>query len=228
MSICKNRAMIHGMNPTQTLPESYRHCYTLDSSQHKVLQVILACVGLGAFFLGWQILNFASPALMNLLKLGRDRSQLVLFAATIVVMILLHEAIHALALWFFTRSFPSFGITRMGSVYVNASNWYLPRIPALVMALSPLLALSTIGAVLSGFASGLWLKMLLWAILLNMIGAINDLAVAVWVFFQPATVLIKNSGLALSIYRIPDDQNQKTDIRAGIRGFMEHYLIKLP
>lgn len=104
--------MIKDMDPTQTLPPSYTHCYTLDSSQHKVLQVILACIGLGAFFLGWRILNFVSPVLMNLLKLGRDRSQLILFAAAIVVMILLHEAIHALALWAFTRSVPSFGVTR--------------------------------------------------------------------------------------------------------------------
>lgn len=219
--------MISNMNPTQILPESYRHCYTLDSSQHKIAQALLMCVGLGAFFLGWQLLGSISPALMTLLKLGRDRLQLVLFLMTIIIMILLHEAIHALALWFFTRSFPSFGVTHMGSVYVDASNWYLPRTPMFLMLVAPLLVLSMLGILLLCLASpGIFFKMLIWAILLNAIGAVNDLAVAAWVFFQPATVLIKNSGLALSIYRIPDDQSQKTDIKARIRGFMERRLIK--
>jgi hypothetical protein len=216
------------MKPTQVLPESYLHCYTLDSKRHKVAQGILILLGFGGLLLGWQVIKFVSPESINALKLGRDPFHLVMFLVTIIIMILLHESVHGLVLWGFTKNFPPFGINFMGSVYVNASGWYLPRNHMLIMLLSPFLLLSITGIIFLSFTSGEFFRMMLWAVLLNAAGAINDLAVAGWLFFQPDTTLIENSGQALSIYRTNDGQSKQFGTKEKVRVFMERYLIKLP
>ena len=216
------------MKPTQTLPESYLHCYTLDSNQHKILQGMLILVGFVGFLLGWQGIKFLSPDSIGILKLERDSFHLFIFFATIIIMIVLHESVHGLVLWKFTKKFPPFGINFMGSIYVNASGWYLPRLHMLVMSLSPFLLLSMVGIIFLSFTSGEFFRMMLWAVLLNAVGSINDLAVAGWLFFQPDTALIENSGQALAIYRASDEQSKRLGAKEKVRVFMERYLAKLP
>jgi hypothetical protein len=215
------------MKPIQVLPESYSHCYTLDSRQHKIAQGIILVIGVGAFFLCLQAIRFLFPALADVLKIGRSPFDLIGFFTAVVTFIVLHECIHGLALWFFTGEWPAFGINAI-SVYVNASRWYLPRLPMLAMSLAPFCSLSILGIFLLSVTSGGLFRMILWAVLLNAIGSVNDLAVAAWVFLQPDTVLMKNSGLALSIYRTSDEQAQRLGVKENMRGFIERHLVKLP
>jgi hypothetical protein len=215
------------MKPTKVLPDDYLLCYTLDSSQHKIAQGILFVLGAGAFLLCLQIIRIEFPGLKEILRIGKAPHDLIEFFITIVTFILLHENIHGLVLWFFTKEWPAFGINTIG-VYVNASEWYLPRNPMIIMSLSPLCLLSIIGILIFSIAPGGLLRMTLWATLLNAAGSVNDLAVATWIFFQPGTVMIKNSGRALSIYKKRNDQVHKHGIIESVRIFMEQYLIKLP
>lgn len=216
------------MKPIQILPESYYHCYTLDSKQHKVVQGMLILIGFAGFLLCWQAIKFASPDSIDALKLERGPFHLFIFLETIIIMIVLHESVHGLVLWGFTKKFPPVGINFMGSVYVNASGWYLSRLHMLIMSLSPFLLLSVIGIIFLSFTSGEFFRMMLWAVLLNAVGSINDLAVAGWLFFQPDTALIENSGQALAIYRASDEQSKRLGAKEKVRVFMERYLMKLP
>jgi hypothetical protein len=216
------------MKPTQILPESYLHCYTLDSRQHKAAQVTLILVGFVGFFFCWQAIKFVSPDSIDALKLEKDPFHLFIFLVTIIIMIVLHESMHGLVLWKFTKKFPPFGMNFMGSIYVNASGWYLPRLHMLIMSLSPFLLLSMIGIMFLSFASGEFFRMTLWVVLLNAVGSINDLAVAGWLFFQPDTALIENSGQALAIYRASNEQPKKSGAKEKMRAIMERYLVKLP
>jgi hypothetical protein len=215
------------MRPTQVLPEPYSHCYTLDSKQHKITQGVLILLGAGVFLLGWQVLKFIAPESLDAMKIKRGSFHLIIFLATILTMIVLHEGVHGLVLWVFTRKLPSFGIDFMGSIYVNASGWYLPCSQMLIMSLSPFLLLSLVGVILLRFTSGEFFQMTLWAMLLNAAGAINDLAVAGWLFFQPGTALIENNGQALAIYRI-NTAPHKIGAKEKIRVLVERYLVKLP
>ena len=216
------------MKPTQILPEAYLRCYTLDSRRHKIAQGILILAGFMGFLLCWQAIKFAAPASMNGLKLGRDPFHLFIFFTTIIIMIVLHESVHGLVLWGFTKKFPPISINFTGSVYVNASGWYLPRLHMMIMSLAPFLLLSMIGITSLCFTSGEFFRMTLWAVLLNAVGSINDLAVAGWLFFQPDTALIENSGQALTIYRASDEQTIRTGAKEKMRVFLERYLAKLP
>jgi hypothetical protein len=216
------------MKPIQILPESYNHCYTLDSKQHKIAQGLLILVGFVGFILCWQIIKFASPDAMEALKLERDPFHLFIFFATIIIMIVLHESMHALVLWGFTKKVPPVGINLMGSVYVNASGWYLPRLYMLIMSLAPFLLLTFIGLILLTFTSGEFFRMTLWVVILNAVGSVNDLAVAGWLLFQPDTALIENSGQALAIYRVRDEPSKRPGAKEKMRVYMERYLMKLP
>jgi hypothetical protein len=215
------------MKPTKVLPEDYLHCYTLDSSQHKIAQGILFVLGAGAFLLCLQIIRIEFPGLKDVLRIGKAPHDLIEFFITIVIFILLHENIHGLVLWLFTKEWPAFGINTIG-IYVNDSEWYLPRNAMIIVSLSPLCLLSITGILIFSIAPGGLLRMTLWATLLNAVGSVNDLAVATWIFFQPDTVMVKNSGRALSIYRIGDERAHRRGIIESVRIFMEQYLIKFP
>jgi hypothetical protein len=214
------------MKPTQTLPETYLRCYTLDSRQHKAAQVLLIFLALAGFLLCWQVIKLVSPASINSLKLGKDH--LFTFFAAVIIMIVLHECIHGLTLWISTRKFPPFGISLTGSVYVNAAGWFLPRLHMLIMLLSPFLLLSMIGIIFLSFSSGEFFRTTLWIVILNAAGSINDLAVAGWLFFQPDTALIENTGQALTIYRQGEEQSARLGAKEKIREFMERYVAKIP
>jgi hypothetical protein len=215
------------MKPIQILPESYHHCYTLDFKQHKVAQGILILVGFVGFFVCWQVIKFVSPNSMDALKLQRDPLHLLIFFATIVMMIVLHESAHGLVIWGFTKKFPPIGVNLMGSVYVNASGWYLSRLQMLIMSLAPFLLLTFIGLIFLTFTSGEFFRMTLWFVILNAVGSVNDLAVAGWLFFQPETALIENSGLTMAIYRANDEQSKQPGTKEKVRALLERYLLKL-
>lgn len=98
------------------------------------------------------------------------------FGGTLV----LHEAVHGLMLWVFTRSRPVFGF-KGWYVYTDAPGWYLSRGPMLAALAAPLVLLPVLGAPVVAFApAGLSLFVLfgLWG---NAMAAIGDVYLMVFV-----------------------------------------------
>jgi hypothetical protein len=212
------------MKPMRTLPENYIHRYTLESGQHKILQGVLAIVGTSVFLIFWQTIQYFFPDFVGALRIGNTLSERIVGAGRILlgifIIVILHEDIHGLTMQLFTGTWPPLKV-KLFYAYVDASNWYLPQYIAMTMSLAPVVLLSAFGILLLCFASPPVLQMIFWGALFNVAGSINDVAVALWLSLQPDTVLVKNSGSALSIYRASDRQALEMGAKKRLRVLLE-------
>lgn len=122
-------------------------------------------------------------------------------AIGMIVYIILHEGIHGIFIKLFTGETPSFGLKLSKGMAYAGSTWYFKKWPYVVIALSPI--------VICGAILCLWLNDILpqyyWYLymiqIFNITGAAGDLYVTCRIVSMPKEVLIKDTGVAMDIYR---------------------------
>ncbi len=198
------------MRATQTLPENYHPIKTIDLSKDKRLLVILNLASLPLFFFfGWlffqpiiwlrQVDLFEMAAQTQISSISDWIGLGGIIIGLSAVQILLHELIHGVFFWWYTRSRPRFAI-RLTYAYAAAPDWFLPRNEYLVTSLAPFVVMSVAGVLLFAAAPAVWLLPTWFAITLNAGGSIGDLLVAVWLLRQPVTCLAQDRGDAVTLY----------------------------
>jgi hypothetical protein len=201
------------MEPTRELPANYRLSGTLDLSKNRtalILMNVLAVgllIGFGYLFLMIMVrlrpvdgpagfgISIEGP-LGILIYLGY-------IALLYIAVVLLHEAIHGIFFWIFTRSRPHFAF-RVWYAYATAPGWYLPRNQYAVVGVAPLVVISFLGILLFLFVPAGWLMTIFLLITFNASGAVGDIAVLIWLFTKPKTCLAADRGDAVSLY-VPEN-----------------------
>jgi hypothetical protein len=197
------------MIPTRELPENYRSAGTLDLSKNRraligmnVLAVGLL-VGFGYLFLrimirlrpvdGTAAFSFSMEGPFGILL------YLAYIAALYAAVIILHEAIHGIFFWIFTRSRPKFAF-KVWYAYATAPGWYLPRNQYAVVAITPLVVLSLLGIASFLFIPAGMLTPVLLFVTFNAAGAVGDIIVLFWLLSKPSTCLASDQGDAVTLY----------------------------
>lgn len=198
------------LQATRTLPDAYEKIGTLDLSKNKRLAVLLN-VGavLLVFVTGWLFLRAAAwlrpPGSFNSdLSISIDSAAGWLrLSATIIglciIYIPLHEAVHGLCFWIYTRSRPHFAI-RLSYAYAAAPDWYIPRNSYLVTALAPLVGITLVGLALIALAPAQWVLPVWFVITMNASGSIGDLLAAAWLLRNPPTCLAQDRGDVITLF----------------------------
>lgn len=197
------------MQATRTLPDGYRKIGTLDVSKNERLLLLLNLAGLvGLAVSGWLFLMIlarlrptvtASAFRFEIRSLGEMVLIIGAILALLVFHIILHEAIHGVFFWLFTRSQPQFAF-RWVYAYAAAPDWYLPRNLFLITTLAPLVLISLAGVVLFSFAPTAWLLPIWFVLIMNAGGAVGDVLVAVWLLRQPPDCLAQDRGDAVTLF----------------------------
>lgn len=154
--------------------------------------------------LGWVFLTIATalrPALAEGIIQSAQQIFLVVFGNLIamVVAVVLHEMVHGLLFWFFTRTPPVFGF-RLAYAYAAAPGWYLPRGQFSLVALAPLVFLTLLGHILLAFIPPALALPLLFGMTTNAAGAIGDIAVVIWLMRRGNRMLIEDLGSEVKVY----------------------------
>jgi hypothetical protein len=197
------------MQASRTLPDGYRKIGTLDIKNNKRLQLLLNLAGVvGLLISGWLFLMILARLRPNDID-GvfrfeiRSLGEMVLLIGIVlvlqVVVILLHEAVHGVFFWLFTRSQPKFAFHWIYA-YAAAPDWYLPRNLFLITTLAPLVLISLGGVILFTFAPAAWLLPTWFMLVLNASGAVGDIAVAVWLVRQTPACLAQDRGDAVTLF----------------------------
>lgn len=200
------------MRASQTLPPNYRRARTFDlKSTPRLLALNLLGLGLlvlclwlfGRFVLwvrpadGIQILVFKIADARDGL---RWTGVLLLIS---VLMVVVHEGLHGVFFWYFTRQRPHFAF-KGAYAYAAAPGWYLPRNQYLITALAPLVVITLLGMIgLAQFPSA-WVLPTLLLMSFNASGAVGDLWVALGLLRQPAACLALDQGDAATLF-VPED-----------------------
>ncbi|HKB49029.1 MAG TPA: DUF3267 domain-containing protein [Ktedonobacterales bacterium] len=206
------------MRATKVLPAAFQPYATIDLAKNKALLAGLTLLGLGLFFVfGWLFIQLAI-----VLRGGADAAQVpgvdltasasgafsfTLSGSWIVAVLLacflvpvVHEATHGIFFWVFTRGRPRFAF-KVLYAYAAAPDWYFPRGPYLLVGLAPLVLLSFGGAALLHVAPVALVPTLLAFLVFNAAGAVGDIVISIWLLFQPATLLARDTGDGITLYR---------------------------
>jgi hypothetical protein len=116
-----------------------------------------------------------------------------------ILAVVLHEAMHGVFFWLFTRERPQFGIG-WGYAYAHAPGWYFPRWSYALIGLAPLIFLTLIGFALLPNVNPFWVFPLLLGMLINASGAVGDLWIVLKVVTEKGELLVEDTGDGFKIY----------------------------
>lgn len=195
------------MKANQSLPVGY----TLDNRfdlKNKKLVLWLNIVGLflvGFFlwvFIG--LLHWLRPEANLTLVISFDSPlktllQLAAILLVIAVVLTLHEAVHGLFFWVFSRHKPTFGFS-LAYAYAAMPGWYFPRNQYLWIGMAPFTLLSFLGVALMAIVPVNILGLLLVALVMNASGAVGDLAVLFWLLGKPRSAFALDQADSIEVY----------------------------
>jgi hypothetical protein len=197
------------MKPTRSLPNQYQSIGTFDLRNNSQALLQLNLLGFVLFAVSaWffvSVLYALRPDEAEIgLAVGFSNLGGILQALLVVIlatglMIVLHEAVHGVFFWMFTRSFPQFAFKGIYA-YAAAPQWYLPKGQYLIVTLAPLVVLSLVGMALMLVVPQNWFIILLLFLVTNASGAIGDLWVTSWLLRQPNTCYANDHGDAVTLY----------------------------
>ncbi len=115
------------------------------------------------------------------------------------VMVVLHEGMHGVFFYAFTRACPKFAFKGLYA-YAALPGWYFPRPQYLVICLAPLVGITFLGFLLIAVIPPAWIPAVLVVMTLNAAGSVGDMAVAAWLIRAAARCLANDQGDAFNLY----------------------------
>ena len=191
------------MKPIRNLPDNYHQVARIDLKENIKLGVALNLAGIPLFFAaGWfflQIISWIRPDAAELWGVLGGFRNLVIVLVGIFIIVFIHEMVHGLFFWFFTRERPRFAF-KLAYAYAAAPDWFIPRNQYLVVGLSPLIVLSLVAILLFIFLPPYGVGLVLVLASFNVAGAVGDLAISGWLLMKKSDLLINDSGDAATIF----------------------------
>lgn len=197
------------MNATEHLPATYQQLEKLDFMQEQRLLIRLNLIGLLLMGFVCPLFTLASLSLRGTLGtlFAFTLSNLLLWLISIpcafIGVIIIHELIHGLFFWLFTKQRPHFGF-KVIYAYAAAPTWYIPRNQFIVIGAAPLLLITLFGLILIPSIPQLFLPALLFALGFNFAGSIGDLYIIWWLLRLPTTILVNDIGDVFTIYAVTE------------------------
>ncbi len=192
------------LQATKTLPHNFALFHSLDLTNRKLLIGMNVMGVLLLFVFGWLFWGIAAwlmPQLFLLqLQIFFRAMRISTVLLTIALVVVLHELCHALFFWLFSRERPQIGFNLLYA-YAAAPDWYFTRNQFVLIGLAPVLLLTLAGLVALPWVSVVTTSHLVLGLTVNAAGAIGDFIVVMWVLGQPANILLRDEGTAVSAYR---------------------------
>ena len=194
---------------TRTLPEGYVQSGEINLKNNKRLAITLnfAAIPIAvlSFFLLSIFAGLVHPSLMN------TSSTITLGVVAVVVglMVLLftiHELIHGVFFWVFTRSRPVFAL-RLFYAYAGAPDWYIPTRQFMIVALGPLVIIGVVGMLLMLLVPESWVELIVIMVAFNTGGSMGDLLVFTRLLKLSPTSLANDTGDVMTFYEHPPTIN---------------------
>lgn len=192
---------------TTSLPDGYVAIGELDLSKDTRAALLLNLASLPLFAgFGWLFLKLAGllrPGLTLRLFFGTGGLSfpltIALTLAVPVFVVVIHEAIHGIFFWVFTRSRPTFGL-KLLFAYAGAPAWYIPRAQYVIVGVAPFVVITAAGFLVLPCIALPIVKYVLFGMLMNAAGAVGDFYVAAWILSKPSDILINDTGVGFTLF----------------------------
>jgi hypothetical protein len=190
---------------TQTLPAGYAQSNQIDLKKDKRLTILLNLGALFVFAISFYLLSafmaWVRPDIMTFSVTITVTKILGALGLTVIIL-LLHEGIHGLFFWIFSRSRPVFGLRPLYA-YAGAPNWFFPKQQFAITALGPLVIIGIVGLLLLLLAPISWILMIVLLVALNTSGASGDVFVFIRLLKSSPTSFAKDTGEVVTFFERP-------------------------
>lgn len=206
------------MESTKSLPETYKHHLDIRPGDyrrgHLLVLLITLPLAVGIYVLFIALARINRPGIVQLPSWNPNFSIPVLLSIFLVFVLVavVHEGIHGILIWIYTKEIPKLGMHFPG-IGVEAPDWHIPRNQMLLVELTPLFSISIIGAILLFFIPSRYIGMVAIGSTINVVGSYMDLAVFLYTYLLPNNSYIKPAEGYASIYIDElDESNWKSRI----------------
>ncbi len=215
------------MKPLTALPASYTLYGDFEPGKFAKVRLIrtVAAILLAALlrFIFDRIFPFRDPAAGIAWRSISVLQRAGLLILLIYAWMFLHECTHALFIWIFSGKWPQIKAARLWGIPVGGYNaspgWYYPRNIFIIFVLAPLVLVSPLLYFLSYHLPPVLVIPLQDCFLLNLVGSVQDAAVAFFAALHPASALITWDG---KIYHpTPEADRAAAGWRERLRVFLE-------
>ena len=188
-------------NTCTTLPDGYRKIYSIDMHSDRkmaflvngIAAVIALVMAIGMHFIVpvTSVIDTADDSIGFLIKMA-------VTAAGLLVYIILHEAVHGIAMKLYGCSRVRFGFK--GSYAFAATDDYIARKPYAVIALAPIVLWGVVLAVINALVPYDWFWVVYFIQITNISGAAGDLYVTLRFRNLPSDILVKDAGVSMEVF----------------------------
>ncbi|MBV9614039.1 MAG: DUF3267 domain-containing protein [Ktedonobacteraceae bacterium] len=193
------------MKSMTELPGDYEAWDTVELSNKRLVFLLTVLATIAFFLFGLLFLfaafHFAPPPSngSTILSFPQLLAGLLIFLLVTFVVLIVHELIHALFFWLFTRKWPTFGFKGFYA-YAAAPKWYIPRRQFIVVGMAPFVLITLAGLALLPLAPFPATLIVVLALTLNASGAVGDLYIVAWLLRKPGHILIRDFGTGMVVY----------------------------
>ena len=190
---------------TQVLPPSYSLYRHFDETKYKKVTWAVILLGGLVFWVSFIFFNNLAGVLrpdyqiVERLHFQLSVERLIaLFRVLLPVALVLvvHEFIHAVILWLYTKERPTFVTTfeGIGGIAVRLPSWYLSRNAFLITDLAPVCLITLAVPIFLLVVPRSAINTLVFCAALNFAGSLSDIVSSVYVYSQPATAYLTTNG----------------------------------
>lgn len=198
------------MRAATVLPQNYRVERTITLSNNTALMLGLSLAGIVLCAVsGFSFLLAAfrlSPFFLqgsNIIAISTWWQLLAILSVVVggtLLTLIIHEAVHGLFFWLFTKNRPNYGFKGIYA-YASAPDYYIPRNQFIIIGLAPLMCISLIGLALLPFVPLAVVWTLVFILTINATGAVGDLYIVGVLLTSPPSTLIRDFGDGMTFYR---------------------------
>jgi hypothetical protein len=190
---------------TQTLPDGYVQSGEINLEKNKRLTILLSIAAFIVFILMFYLLTgfiaLVRPEVKNFSVTITIGKMLGALGLTVIVLII-HEIIHGLFFWIFSRGMPVFALRPLYA-YAGAPTWFFPKRQYAITALGPLVVIGIGGLLLLLLAPINWVLMIVFLVALNTGGAVGDLFVFIRLLKCSPTSFANDTGEVVTFFERP-------------------------
>lgn len=189
------------MKALQALPENYREIYSINIQKDKKVAVWINLLAVAIAVIMAVPMHFYVPitAMLDMeYGLGDYFLRLFVLMAGMMVYMILHELVHGAAMKCLGTRKVKYGFT--GLYAFAGSDEYYDKRSYILIALAPVIVFAALFAAVNGMVPVRWFWVVYLLQIINISGAAGDLFVTVKFSKMPRDILVRDSGVGMTVY----------------------------
>lgn len=176
----------------------------MDLKTNKTMAIVLNIAAVGVVFLTFWLLTiftqWARPELSSVFfNLSFGLADVLLVVLLVVGNMVVHELIHGLFFWVFTRARPVFGLS-LSYAFAAAPGWYIPTSQYWIIGLAPLVMIAAAGLLVMAFAPLAWMLPAAIVVGFNTGGAVGDMWIIYKLLRTSPACLVNDTGHSIHFF----------------------------